>query len=73
MTSWTLYNFDWYPKCPKWSSQSRPVAHFINTKNKFTVGQLQDELEAYNPLIPKGKELVTTLMFEIKIKCDNKK
>ena len=27
--------------------------------------QLKDELEAYNPLIPKGKELVTTLMFEI--------
>ena len=27
--------------------------------------QLKDELNAYNPLIPKGKELVTTLMFEI--------
>ncbi len=27
--------------------------------------QLKDELEAYNPLIPKGKELVSTLMFEI--------
>ena len=27
--------------------------------------QLQDELIAYNPLIPNGKELVTTLMFEI--------
>ena len=27
--------------------------------------QLQDELNAYNPLIPKGKELVATLMFEI--------
>ena len=27
--------------------------------------QLKDELEAYNPLIPKGKELVATLMFEI--------
>ena len=27
--------------------------------------QLQDELSAYNPLIPKGKELVATLMFEI--------
>ena len=27
--------------------------------------QLQDELDAYNPLIPKGKELVSTLMFEI--------
>ena len=28
MASWTLSNFDWYPKCPKWSSQSRPVAKF---------------------------------------------
>ena len=28
-------------------------------------GQLQDELSAYNPLIPKGKELIATLMFEI--------
>ena len=27
--------------------------------------QLNDELNAYNPLIPKGKELVATLMFEI--------
>jgi len=27
--------------------------------------QLEDELTAYNPLIPKGKELVATLMFEI--------
>lgn len=27
--------------------------------------QIADELEAYNPLIPKGKELVATLMFEI--------
>ena len=27
--------------------------------------QLQDELAAYNPLIPKGNELVSTLMFEI--------
>ena len=27
--------------------------------------QLKNELDAYNPLIPKGKELVATLMFEI--------
>ena len=27
--------------------------------------QIADELSAYNPLIPKGKELVATLMFEI--------
>ncbi len=27
--------------------------------------QLNDELSAYNPLIPNGKELVSTLMFEI--------
>ena len=27
--------------------------------------QLKDELSAYNPLIPQGKELVATLMFEI--------
>jgi len=27
--------------------------------------QLKDELNAYNPLIPKGKELIATLMFEI--------
>ena len=28
-------------------------------------GQIADELEAYNPLIPQGSELVATLMFEI--------
>ena len=27
--------------------------------------QLKDELEAYNPLIPNGEELISTLMFEI--------
>ncbi len=27
--------------------------------------QLQDELRAYNPLIPKGRELIATVMFEI--------
>lgn len=27
--------------------------------------QVPDELEAYNPMIPKGKELVCTIMFEI--------
>ena len=27
--------------------------------------QIEDELRAYNPLIPNGKELVATLMFEI--------
>ena len=27
--------------------------------------QLKDELKAYNPLIPNGKELIATLMFEI--------
>ena len=27
--------------------------------------QLKDELEAYNPLIPKGMELVATVMFEV--------
>ena len=27
--------------------------------------QLKDELEAYNPLIPQGEELVATVMFEI--------
>jgi len=27
--------------------------------------QLKDELTAYNPLVPKGKEFVATLMFEI--------
>ena len=26
---------------------------------------MKDELKAYNPLVPKGKELVATLMFEI--------
>ena len=31
--------------------------------------QLQDEIKAYNPLVPKGNELVATLMFEI----DNRK
>ncbi len=27
--------------------------------------QISDELEAYNPLIPNGRELVATIMFEI--------
>ena len=29
------------------------------------IEQMKDEIKAYNPLVPKGKELVATLMFEI--------
>ncbi len=29
------------------------------------IEQIKDEINAYNPLVPKGKELVATLMFEI--------
>ena len=29
------------------------------------IEQIDDELRAYNPLIPNGRELVATLMFEI--------
>jgi Protein of unknown function (DUF3501) len=32
---------------------------------KGGAAQLEDELEAYNPLIPQGSELVATVMFEI--------
>jgi hypothetical protein len=32
---------------------------------KGGAAQIPDELEAYNPLIPKGSELVATVMFEI--------
>ncbi|MCR9176215.1 MAG: DUF3501 family protein [Alphaproteobacteria bacterium] len=32
---------------------------------KGGAAQIPDELEAYNPLIPNGRELVATLMFEI--------
>ena len=32
---------------------------------KGGAAQLQDELEAYNPLIPQGSELVATMMFEV--------
>jgi hypothetical protein len=32
---------------------------------KGGAAQIEDELSAYNPLIPKGRELVATLMFEI--------
>ena len=35
--------------------------------------QLKDEMEAYNPLIPKGKELVATFMFEIDSPITRKK
>ena len=28
-------------------------------------GQIPDELEAYNPLVPQGQELIATVMFEI--------
>src|SRR5271154_5234653 len=32
---------------------------------KGGAAQLEDELRAYNPLIPQGRELVATVMFEI--------
>ena len=34
-------------------------------KERGGIEQMKDELKAYNPLVPKGKELVATLMFEI--------
>jgi len=34
--------------------------------------QIADELSAYNPLIPKGKELVATVMFEIPDEAERK-
>lgn len=35
--------------------------------------QIKDELAAYNPLIPKGKELVATIMFEIPDEAERKR
>ena len=35
------------------------------TLKKVEMSNLKDELTAYNPLIPDGKELIATLMFEI--------
>ena len=32
---------------------------------KGGAAQLKDELEAYNPMVPKGGELTATVMFEI--------
>ena len=32
---------------------------------RVCIEQMKDELKAYNPLVPKGQELVATLMFEI--------
>ena len=32
--------------------------------------QIRDELEAYNSLVPNGKEFVATLMFEINVSAD---
>jgi hypothetical protein len=39
--------------------------HEMLTIEKGGEAQIADELEAYNPLIPKGSELVATVMFEI--------
>jgi hypothetical protein len=40
------------------------VHEMLHTE-KGGAGQLEDELSAYNPLIPQGQELVATVMFEI--------
>ncbi len=39
--------------------------HEMQHVEKGGMDQIKDDLIAYNPLIPKGKELVATLMFEI--------
>lgn len=39
--------------------------HEMQHVEKGGMDQVKDDLIAYNPLIPKGKELVATLMFEI--------
>jgi len=39
--------------------------HEMLAIEKGGAAQIPDELEAYNPLIPQGRELVATVMFEI--------
>ena len=43
----------------------RPQGHEMLHIEKGGEAQIEDELAAYNPLIPQGRELVATLMFEI--------
>ena len=51
MVSWTLQNFGGYPKCLKWSSQSRPVAkgvpmrlQEVSWSEKWATSQLESKV-----------------------------
>ncbi len=39
--------------------------HEMLRTEKGGAGQIADELEAYNPLVPRGSELIATMMIEI--------
>jgi Protein of unknown function (DUF3501) len=47
-----------------WDSMWLQVQEMLRIE-KGGAGQLADELSAYNPMIPNGRELTATLMFEI--------
>ncbi|MEE2760626.1 MAG: DUF3501 family protein [Pseudomonadota bacterium] len=47
-----------------WDTIWYPIQEMLRIE-KGGESQLVDELEAYNPLVPKGDELVATVMFEI--------
>ncbi len=47
-----------------WDSMWLQIQEMLRIE-KGGEGQIPDELEAYNPLVPSGRELTATLMFEI--------
>lgn len=56
------------PDCTAYFENAETMLHQVHEMlwiEKGGEGQLADELAAYNPLIPQGRELVATVMFEI--------
>jgi hypothetical protein len=43
---WYVYNFDWYPKCPKWSTLNRNVSIFVRTSIRRSASQTRTLLKA---------------------------
>ena len=46
---WYAYNFNWYPKCPKWSTLNRNVSFFVQTGMKRSSRQTRTLRKAKQP------------------------
>ena len=61
---WSVYNFDWYPKYPKWSALSRNVSIFVRSSIERSSRQTRTLRRAKQP--PK-RQLINVSIFVVPV------